>query len=176
MKIPAIVCAAVLLCLGLVGCPNGANIQVDYNHHVNFSQFRTFTFADVKSDDPFFRQRIEDAVSRNLEAHGLRPVPANGDLEITAVGAVHNRQMYQTFYNNPGFGYYWWGFPYPGYATTTRVVNYKVGTLVLDMYDGRNRHLVWRGTVANGVSNHPEQNIGRLNRAVDKMLSDFPPS
>lgn len=175
MKFPAL-CVAVLLCAGLIGCPNGANVRVDFDHHVNFSQFRTFSFAHVKSDDPFFQQRIVDAVSRNLEADGLQPVPSGGELELTAVGAVHNQRMYQTFYDSPAFGYYWWGFPgYPAYRTRTRVVNYQVGTLVLDMYNGRTKDLVWRGIASNGISSHPEENIGRLNQAVDKLLKNFPP-
>lgn len=140
MRIPATLCSVLVLCLALTGCPSG-NVQVDYDHTVVFSQFRTFSFADVQTDNPFFEARIEDAVTHDLETKGLQLVPSNGDLQITAVGAVRNRREYQTFYN-PRFGYYWWGWPgYPGYASTTRTVHYRVGTLVLDMY----RRGIWCG-------------------------------
>lgn len=174
MKLPGILCSTTIICVVLTGCPSGAKVSVDYNHNTNFSQYKTFAFADVKTDNPFFEQRIEDEVTKDLQAKGLRRVDSQGDLEITAVGAVHNRKEYQTFYNNPGFGYYWWGGFGPGYSTT-RTIHYKVGTLVLDMYDRQSKHLVWRGTAANGVGNSPEQNTGRLDEAIDKMLKNFPP-
>lgn len=173
-KLSIALCSALFLCLGLTGCPSG-NVQVDYDHTVYFGNYHTFSFADVKTDNPFFQQRIEDAVSHDLEARGLQFVPTGGDLEITAVGAVHDRQFYQTFYN-PRFGYYWWGWPgYPGYATTTRTVHYQVGTLVLDMYDGHTRRLVWRGIAANSLSRSPQENTGKLYSAINQMLKHFPP-
>ncbi|MGH9588261.1 MAG: DUF4136 domain-containing protein [Acidobacteriaceae bacterium] len=178
MKIPAkfsiLLGCALVFCIGLTGCPSG-NVQVDYDHTVYFNNYKTFTFADVQTDNPFFEKRIEDAVTHDLEVKGLQFVPSNGDLEITAVGAVQNRKFYQTFYN-PRFRYYWWGWPgYPGYARTTRTVHYKVGTLVLDMYDGHNKHLVWRGTAANGLTRSPRENTERLYGAIRQMLNHFPP-
>jgi len=176
MRLPAILGSAAILCVALTGCPSGANVTVDYNHNVNFSQHKTFAFADVKTDNPFFEQRIENDVSQDLEAKGLRRVNDHGDLEITAVGAVHDRRMYETFYNNPRFGYYWWGWGgYGARYTTTRTIHYRVGTLVLDMYDGQSKHLLWRGTAANGVTRSPQENTARLRRAIDKMLNNFPP-
>jgi len=179
MKIPAKVslafCSALVLCFALTGCPSG-NVNVDYDRTVYFPKYHTFSFADVQTDNPFFESRIKDAVSHDLESKGLQFVPANGDLQIAAVGAVHNRREYQTFYTNPRFGYYWWGWPgYPGYAATTRTVHYQVGTLVLDMYDGRTRHLVWRGTAADVVSPSPRENTNHLYDAIDQMLRKFPP-
>lgn len=175
-KLSILFCSALVLCLclGLTGCPSG-NVRVDYDHTVYFLNYHTFSFADVRTDNPFFEERIEDAVTHDLEAKGLQRVPSNGSLQITAVGAVHNRQFYQTFYN-PRFGYYWWGWPgYPGYATTTRTVHYQVGTLVLDMYDGHTRHLVWRGVAANGLTRSPRENTKRLYNAIGQMLKNFPP-
>ena len=174
MKFSAIVCSAAVVCFALTGCPSSARVTTDYNHNTNFAQFRTFSFADVQTDNPFFEQRIKDGVSKDLEAKGLREMPAGGDLEITAVGAVHNHREYQTFYSNPGFGYYWWGGFGPGY-TKTRAIHYRVGTLVLDMYNGRTKHLVWRGTAADGLGHSPKRNTSRLKAVIDTMLKNFPP-
>lgn len=173
MKRAALLSFLAILCVVLAGCPNSAKVNVDYNHNVNFAQFQTFAFADVKGDSPFFQERLERAVTRNLEARGLRRVPAHGDLEITAVGAIHNQREYQTFYDNPNFGYYWWGGWGPRYSTT-REVNYQVGTLVLDLYDGQSKHLVWRGTAEGGLSGSSDENIDRLNDAINKMFEHFP--
>jgi len=157
----------------LTGCPN-AKIQTDYDHTANFSQFKTFSFAHVQTDNPLYEQRIKDEVSKDLQAKGLQLANSNGDLEITAVGATHNQKQYQTFYNDPGFGYYYYG----GFGgmTTTTVRHYKVGTLVLDMYNGQSKHLLWRSTASAGVSGSSDTNTAHLNAIIDDMLQKFPPA
>lgn len=176
MNRTALVAGVTLLTLGLAGCPGGASISTDYDHNANFSQFKTFSFGHVETDNPLFERRIQDEVSKDLEAKGLRRAEGQGDLVITAVGSVHNRREYRTFYDNPGFGYYWGGFGPgfgPGYQTT-RVVNYPVGTLVLDMYNGSNKQLVFRGIAKRGVSGDPDQNIAGVNSAIDRIVNAYP--
>lgn len=170
--------ATTLTVILLTGCPSGADVHIDYDHHANFSQLKTFSFGPVETDNPLYQQRIKDEVSKDLEARGLRAAQGTGDLVVTAVGAVHNRKEYSTFYNNPGFGWYWGGFGPgfgPGYTTTT-VQHYRVGTLVLDMYNSSNKQLVWRGTASQGVSHDSGDNTSHLFAAIDHMLSGFPPS
>ena len=59
--------------------------------------------------------------------------------------------------------------------TTTTVQNYRVGTLVLDMYTTNDKHLIWRGTASDTLSDNPERNEKNLDKAVDKMFKKFPP-
>ena len=89
-----------------------------------------------------------------------------------AVGATQNQQEYQTFYDVMG-GWRWGGF---GNMATTTVQDYKVGTLVVDMYDARNKHLIWRGSASDTLSKDPEHNEKNLGKAVDKMFKKFPPN
>ena len=166
--------AATMAAAILTGCPS-ASVHTDYDHNVNFSQFHSFSFGPVETDNPLYQQRIKDEVAKDLESKGLRRAEGTGDLVVTAVGATHNRKEYQTFYNGPGFGYYYYGFGL-GAPTTTTVVHYKVGTLVVDMYNPANKHLVWRGTIQRGINDNPEANREHLNGAIDRMLSGFPPA
>jgi hypothetical protein len=46
---------------------------------------------------------------------------------------------------------------------------------VLDMYDAKTKHLVWRGTASSGISNNPNDNQQRFNKASDPLLKNFPP-
>ena len=158
--------------VGLAGCPN-ATVHTDYDHNANFSQFKTFSFAHVQTENQLYEQRIKDEVSKDLEAKGLQMTPSGGDLEVTAVGASHNRKYYQTFYNGPGFGYYYGGFGLG--SQTTQVVHYKVGTLVLDMYDNQSKRLLWRGTASRSLGSSPEEKTSNLYATIDQMLSNFPP-
>ena len=87
-----------------------------------------------------------------------------------AVGSTRNQQEYNTFYNGLG-GWRWGGFG----ETTTTVDSYKIGTLVLDMYDSRNKQLIWRGTASDTLSNKPDKDEKKLDKTVEKMLKSFPP-
>jgi hypothetical protein len=87
------------------------------------------------------------------------------------VGSAQNQQEYQTFYDGMGG----WRRGGLGNEATTTVQNYKVGTLVLDMYDAKTKQLVWRGTASDTLSNNPQHNEKDLDKAVEKMLKKFPP-
>jgi Domain of unknown function (DUF4136) len=64
-----------------------------------------------------------------------------------------------------------WGF---GESTTT-VDSYKVGSLVVDLFDAKTTHMVWRGSSSDTLSNKSDKNIKNLNKAVQKMFQHFPP-
>ncbi|MGH2479552.1 MAG: DUF4136 domain-containing protein, partial [Ktedonobacteraceae bacterium] len=57
---------------------------------------------------------------------------------------------------------------------TTYVENYKVGTLVVDMFDTNTKKLIWRGSASDTLSGKPEKDEKRLEKAVSKMFEHFP--
>lgn len=146
------------------------DVKTDYDHHANFSQYHTYYWERVKTTDPLWQSRIQDAVDHELQAKGWQRVDNGGDVALTAVGSTHNRQEYQTFYNGMG-GWRWGGFG----ETTTQVESYPVGSLVLDFYDTHNKQLIWRGVAQESLSDKPEKNEKKLEKAVNKMFEHFPP-
>jgi hypothetical protein len=50
-----------------------------------------------------------------------------------------------------------------------------VGTLVIDMYDTSSEHLVWRGLAYEQLSDKPDKDTKKLEKAVDKLFDKFPP-
>jgi hypothetical protein len=156
--------------LALVSSVLAQDIKTDYDHHANFSQYHTYSWAKVKTTDPLWEGRIQDAVDHALQAKGWQRVDSNGDVAVTAVGSTHNQREYQTFYDGMG-GWRWGGFG----ETTTQVENYPVGTLVLDLYDAHNKQLIWRGVSSDSLSDKPEKNEKKLDKDVDKMFDRFPP-
>ena len=77
-----------------------------------------------------------------------------------------------TFYNGLGGGWrFGGGF---GDATTT-VDTYKVGTLVVDLFDAKTKKLIWRGSASDALSDKSDKNIKNLNKGVQKMFDHFPP-
>lgn len=147
------------------------DVKTDYDHHVNFSQFHTYYWQKVKTTDPLWESRIEDAVNRDLQSKGWQLVNNGGEVAITAVGSAKDQREYETFYNGMG-GWGWGGFG----ETTTQPVNYAVGTLVLDFYNAQNHQLIWRGVASDSLSGSAEKNEKKLDKAVDKLLDHFPPN
>jgi Domain of unknown function (DUF4136) len=147
-------------------------VSTDYDHHANFERYHTYSWMKVHTEDPLWQSRITEAVDRDLQAKGWQRQESGGDVVLTAVGATRNQQEYQTFYD--GFGGWRWRGWGPG-ETTTTVQNYRVGTLVLDMYDAQSKQLLWRGTAQDTLSDKPEKNEHKLQESVDKMFKNFPP-
>ena len=53
----------------------------------------------------------------------------------------------------------------------------NVGTLVLDFYDPATKQLVWTGNATKTIdpSSNQEKNQKSLDKAMQKLLKDFPP-
>jgi hypothetical protein len=148
-----------------------ANIATDYDHNVDFGHYKTYSWAAVKTSDSLWDQRVKDAVNRELAARGWTQVPSGGEVAVSARDAIHNQQTLNTFYD--GFGGRRFGGL--GMATTT-VDNYKVGTLIVEMFDGNSKNLIWRGVASDTLSNNADKNIKSLDKNVQKMFGKFPPN
>jgi len=145
-------------------------VRTDFDHHANFSQYKTYSWAKVDTPDPLWNDRVKEAVDRALTAKGFSQVPAGGDVSVVAVGTTRAKPTLRTFYD--GFdGWMWGGF---GNATTT-VENYTEGTLVVDLFDTNTKHLIWRGSASDVLSGKPEKDEKKLEKAVSKMFEHFPP-
>jgi hypothetical protein len=55
------------------------------------------------------------------------------------------------------------------------VSEYRVGTLVVDMFDAKTKNLVFRGTAEDEISDKPEKNAKNLKEASKEMFEKFPP-
>jgi hypothetical protein len=170
MKALRISTLAMLAVLLVAAAAWAQDVKTDYDHHANFSQYRTYYWQKIQTTDPLWQSRIQDAVDRDLQSKGWQRVDNGGDVALTAVGSARNEKEYQTFYDGMG-GWRWGGFG----ETTTQVENYPVGSLVLDMYDAHNKQLIWRGVSSDTLSDKPEKNEEKLDKAVKKMFDHFPP-
>jgi len=165
--VPLAACAAVVIACVMA---LGQDVKTDYDHHIDFSQFHTYSFAKVQTTDPLWQGRIEQAIDHALQQKGWQRVDNGGEVAVTAVGSAHNQREYQTFYDGLG-GWRWGGFG----ETTIQAINYPVGSLVVDLYNAQNKQLIWRGVSSDTLTNNPEKNEKKLDKAVDKMFDHFPP-
>jgi len=157
---------------GVCVCALFAAIKTDYDHSADFSRYRTYSWIKAQAGDDLWAQRITSDVDAQLSAKGLTKVASGGDLGVSAFGATHNQQSIDTFYNGFGGGWVWRGF---GGETTSEVINTPVGTLVVDLFDGNSKHLLWRGTSSETIGGNAEKNEKKLEHEVGDMFKHFPP-
>jgi hypothetical protein len=144
-------------------------VAVDYDHAANFGQMKTYSWSKVHTANSIWDERVKDSINKELAAKGWTEVPSGGDVALVAVEKTSIKQQYDTFYN--GFGGWRWG--RMGEATTT-VDDYKVGTLVVSMFETNSKHLVWRGIASSDLSGNPDKNTKNLDKDVEKMFKKFP--
>jgi hypothetical protein len=149
-------------------------VKTDYDRSATFSEYKTYSWEKVQTQDPLWVDRIKEAVNAALTAKGLTPVESGGDIAIVAMETTQNQRTLNTFYDGFGGGWRWRGFGGTGTATTT-VDNYKVGTLVVDLFDPHTKTLIWRGSSSDTLSDKSDKNIKNLDKGVQKMFDHFPP-
>jgi len=157
-----------------------ANITTDYDHSVNFAQYKTYTWLKVQAGDSLWEDRIKQAVDAQLAAKGWTKVDSDASATITAFQSTHDQKTLETFYNGFGGGWGWrgvgrGGFGGDGISTTTTDVT-KVGTLVVDIFDSHTQKLIWRGKQSDALSNNPDKNEKKLTKDLASMFKKFPPS
>jgi hypothetical protein len=149
-------------------------VKTDYDRGANFDQYKTYSWEQVKTKDPLYVDRIKSAVNAALTAKGWTQVDSGGDVCVVAMEITRNQQTLNTFYDGFGGGWGWRGFGSMGDATTT-TETYKVGTLVVDLFDAKTKKLAWRGSTSDTLSNNSDKNIKNLDKGVEKMFKKFPP-
>jgi hypothetical protein len=150
-------------------------VKTDFDRSANFSQYKTYSWEKVQTQNQLWVDRIKDAVNASLTAKGLTPVESGGDIAIVAMETTQNERTLNTFYDGLGGGWRWRGFGGGFGESTTTVDNYKVGTLVVDLFDAHTKTLLWRGSSSDTLSDKSDKNIKNLDKGVQKMFDDFPP-
>jgi hypothetical protein len=172
MKFVSKIAASIGLTAVLATASFAQHVKTDYDHSANFGQYKTYSWEKVQAQDPLLVDRIKDAVNSTLAAKGWTLVPSGGEAEVFAIETTQDQQSLDTFYNGFGGGRRWGGF---GDATTT-VETYKVGTLVVDLFDAKTEKLIWRSSSSDTLSDNADKNTKNLGKGVNKMFQHFPPA
>jgi len=175
--------ARFLVCAGVVAvstmaCGYSIKTATDYDKNVSFTNYHAFSVLKGNSSgNPLMDQRAQDDVKSALTSKGWMEVPA-GEAQATVVvhAATKTKHTYETLYDGWGGGWGWrrgWGGGFGG--STTFVNDYKVGTLVVDIFDAKTKQGIWHGTASDALSDNAKSNTQATEQAIDKMFSNFPP-
>jgi len=114
---------------------------------------------------------IKQAVDAQLSANGLTKTDSDkADLHVGYQIAADQEKQWNAY--GMGGGIRWGG----GMATATQST-INVGTLVRDMYDPSTKQLVWTGKAPRAIdpSSNRQKNQKHLNKAMEKLLKNYPP-
>jgi Domain of unknown function (DUF4136) len=189
-----IVLFAILLC-GTKGSAKGQNVRFNFDKGANFSKFKTYRWVAVKGApqiDELTDRDIKTAVNAELSKKGMEIDDSdNADLDVGYQTSVDQEKQFNSYTSGWGPGWSWgtgWGWGLglgwgPGWWggwdawTTTTISTIYTGQLNLDFYDSRSHDLVWRGGVSQTIDpdTKPEKQEKKLEKAVAKLLKNFPP-
>ena len=91
----------------LLGSAFGQHIQTDFDHQANFSQYKTYSWQEIKPPNSLWDSRIKNAVDAQLSAKGWTQVDNGGDVAIVAIKMTTTQRTLHTYYDNFGFGGGW---------------------------------------------------------------------
>lgn len=154
-------------------------VQTDYDRGATFSNYHTYAWtAGTPVSNQLMDGRIHDNVDQQLAAKGLQKVtdPDKADLLVAYEAAIGQQTQMNTT-DLGGWG--GWG-GYRGYGgmggmSTTTVQNIPVGQLIVLLGDNKTKKVVWRGTASDTLSDNPDKNTKKVQKATAKMFSKYPP-
>jgi len=157
-----------LLCLCTFAAAQ--DVTFDYDRSANFGAYKTYQWRDLpagRATNQLMDQNIKSAVDAQLVLKGLQRVESGGDLHIAYQVAVDQEKQFDGW----GSGPRWWG---TARVTTSTI---EIGKLVVDIFDPAKNQLVWRGASAKtlDIKKDPEKNYQNLQKAVAKLLKNYPP-
>lgn len=162
------------------------DVRYDFDKDKDFSKYKIYKWVAIKGadqPDDLTAKRITEAIDAELARKGLTKTDAGtADLYVgfqTAVGTEKEFTSFNTGWGyGPGWGGGWYG--YGGMATTTTYGSTStvyIGQLDLSMYDPAQKQLIWRGVASKTLDPRakPEKKEKNINKAVAKLLKNFPP-
>jgi Domain of unknown function (DUF4136) len=139
----------------------------------NFAKYHTYKWVPIEGaaqPNQIVDAQIKSSIESQLNAKGLSKTDAdNADLDIGYQVAVDQEKQWNAY----GTGGLRWGGGM-GSATQSTI---SIGTLVLDMYDPATKQLVWQGRATKTLDpgNNQEKKQKNLDKAMTKLLKNFPP-
>jgi hypothetical protein len=166
---------ALLIGLPTAGCGSGMKVATDFDPGANFSRLETYAWIAAGGAEagarrmirPESERRVIAAVDRELEARGYRAVAGDPDFKIGFFAVAADEIDEQVVYTDRHLGYV---------SSETQVSVFQKGTLVLFITDPGEEKVLWQSTASETFQDPSQETINkRIDEAVGKMLSKFPP-
>jgi Domain of unknown function (DUF4136) len=152
---------------------SGQDVRYNYMPGTDFSKYHSYRWVSIEGGahpNQIVDAEIKRSVDSQMASKGLTKTDSDkADLYIGYQTAVDQEKQWNGF--GMGGGLRWGGM---ASATSSTIA---IGALVLDMYDPSTKQLVWTGTATKTLdpSSNQEKNQKNLNKAMQKLLKNYPP-
>lgn len=168
------------LALGLLlasGCASGPTVVVHKAPEADLAEYKTFAFFEhVATDNAAYStiltSHLKQATRMELERLGYVYDESNPQLRVNFFLNVVQRQEIRTAPSPAGF--YGYRF-YSGGGVDVDTIQYKAGTLSIDLVDANRNALVWQGLAEGRVREDAYRNPGTaIGTVVNEIFRAFP--
>jgi Domain of unknown function (DUF4136) len=174
---------SVLVLLAGTGAAFAQDVRYNFDKSANFAAFKTYKWVAIKGAQQLSDladKMVKTSVDAELAKKGLTKSDSDSaDLYIGYQAGVSQEKEYTSFDtgwgSGPGWGGGWYGGG--GGMTTGTTSTIYIGQIAIDMYQPQPKTLVWRGMASKTLDQKakPEKQQKNLDKAMAKMLKNFPP-
>lgn len=162
------------------------DVAVDYDRSVDFSRFKTYSWASgVQAKNPLIDRQIRTSTEEQLTAKGLRRVEEGGDLSIIYIAAVdRDLQVSTARWVTTGN---WMNQTVSGISVRSQMWDVEVGMLLVCFSDASGKNLLWRGVaktmldkrsskqnVMEAMSEDARKVEKKIRKSLEKMFKQYP--
>ena len=162
-------------------------VTTDYDKTVDFSSYKSLEYFGWAEDSDkilnrFDKERIESAFGDEFKKRGIDIVEkGQGDIIVTLFIVTEQKTQKSATTTSMGGGYggyygygpsYGWG---GGHSTTQfHEYDYRVGTLVISVFDADKKELIWEAIGQGTVDEDPQTREEKVGKAVAQIMKDYP--
>ncbi len=176
-----------LAALVMVASASAQQSYVDFDKETDFESYKTFTWVksdeDLSESSPLWHERIRNGITERMVEGGMTEITGDEIPDCYVTYYASESQTTRVITDHMGYGYgggyggvygsrygYRGGMAYGMGTTTSRVVTYDKGTLVIDIWDAEKKEMIWRGSTTDTISDNPKKMEKRLKKMLDKLI------
>jgi hypothetical protein len=162
----------ILMLAALVGCSEQITVRTDYDRSVKIATYNSFAWLDKEGieerNNPLYYnelndRRIREAAVAQLISKGYTQDPAAPRLKVHYHIVIEDKTQVRSDTYSP----YW-------IKSERDVYTYREGTLIIDLMDGQNEMLLWRGWAISALSSTDQMSDELIRSAIGKIFEKLP--
>jgi hypothetical protein len=145
------------------------DVSVNFDKTYDFTKIKTFAVqAGSQGQDPFLQKYFINSVTQALVGKGWKQADAAAaDATVVLHGQSETRKKLDAYSTG--------GWRMGGGMGSAQLTDYKTGTVVLDIFEAKTKTLLFRGNASDEMADKAEKNEKKIDKAVEKILKNFPP-
>lgn len=157
----------------MFSCANNITANYNVDPEADFSKYTSFYWDDPlnkaanESHNPIVNnslvnKQVKENIETQMQGRGYALTENNPDILINFHIMVENKSKVTSSY--PNSYYFWW-------RNDIQTINYKEGTLIIDLIDAKTDQLIWQGYSTGTITR--SDMIPSIKETVLKIFSKF---